>query len=93
MNAHAMPTVNPATHLNPPPPLIAFTPADEEFAAGAIAFEEKFGDRLFWHPDPFSYGYEDKQLGVTRIHTITACEYQAKVQALRHLLWRREHSA
>jgi len=84
MNIHS--TVTPA-------PAIPFTAADEEYAANAIAFEERFGDRLSWHPAPFTYVYRNAQLGETRVHRITSDEYKPTTEAMRQILWKREKNA
>jgi len=96
MNMHAQITVGASTPTalpDQPAPAMAFTPADEKRAVEAIEFTERYGDRLSWHPAPFSYVCWDRQLNEERIHTICSGEYRPITEAMRQILWRREHRA
>jgi hypothetical protein len=56
-----------------------------EMALNAIAWERAKGNRLHWHPAPFSYVMEET-VGELRLMTIVDNDLQPTVEAIRAIL-------
>jgi hypothetical protein len=73
-----------------PLPAIAFTAADMREARYALVYEEQGLFKICWHPRPFAYTYIYPD-GRRRTLTTECPDVQPFVEALRQLLWQREH--
>jgi hypothetical protein len=73
-----------------PTPAVAFTSVDLADAARTIAFYERCNCKFRWHAKPFTFDFTDMS-GLRSVCTITDPEAQPNVEALRSILWKREH--